>query len=82
MFILSNSEMTDQQNHLSQVLQQQKQLIEEMGQLNSKLDSKRELAIKLQGVIEYLKEVGVKLPEPESESLEESPVSPTEVVTD
>ena len=74
--------MTDQQNHLSQVLQQQKQLIEEMGQLNSKLDSKRELAIKLQGVIEYLKEVGVKLPEPESESLEKSPVSPTEVVTD
>jgi len=68
--------MTDQQNHLSQVLQQQKQLVADINRLNSQLESKRELAIKLQGVIEYLTEIGVKLPEPESESTEESAETP------
>lgn len=76
--------MTDQQNHLSQVLQQQQQLVEEIKELNSKVESKRQMALKLQGVAEYLDQLGVKLPEPE---VEETPVevpegATTEVVAD
>ena len=59
--------MTDQQNHLSQVLQQQQQLVEEIKELNSQVESKRQMALKLQGVAEYLDQLGVKLPEPEAE---------------
>jgi|TARA_B100001094_G_scaffold164487_1_gene159231 hypothetical protein len=80
--------MTDQQNHLSQVLQQQNELVEEIKELNSKIDSKRQMAIKLQGVLEYLDQIGVKLPEPETEGEtpveipEEATTVPTEVVAD
>jgi hypothetical protein len=80
--------MTDQQNHLSQVLQQQQQLVEEIKELNSQVESKRQMALKLQGVAEYLDQIGVKLPEPEAESEvpvevpEEATVTPTEVVAD
>ena len=54
--------MTDQQNHLKQVLEQQKGLIEEINALNSQITSKREMAVKLQGIVEYLDQIGVKLP--------------------
>jgi len=59
--------MTEQENHLSQVLQQQQQLVEEIKQLNSQIESKRQMVLKLQGVAEYLDQLGVKLPEPEVE---------------
>ena len=54
--------MTDQQTHLKQVLEQQKGLIEEINALNSQITSKREMAVKLQGIAEYLDQIGVKLP--------------------
>ena len=57
--------MTDQQNHLKQVLEQQKGLIEEINALNSQITSKREMAVKLQGISEYLDQIGVKLPKEE-----------------
>jgi hypothetical protein len=57
--------MTEQQKHLSSVIEQQKTLITEMQTLDTDLTTKRELAIKLQGVIEYLNQIGVTLPEPE-----------------
>ena len=66
------TEMTEQQNHLQQVLQQQQGLISEINDLNSKVNSKREMLMKLQGVAEYLQQIGVTLPEPESE-VEEAP---------
>jgi hypothetical protein len=59
--------MTEQQNHLSNAIEQQKKLIAEMQTLDADLTKKRELAIKLQGVIEYLTDIGVILPEPEPE---------------
>jgi hypothetical protein len=59
--------MTEQQNHLSNAIEQQKKLIAEMQTLDADLTKKRELAIKLQGVIEYLTDIGVTLPEPEPE---------------
>jgi hypothetical protein len=66
--------MTDQQKHLSSAIEQQKTIIAEMQTLETDVAKKRELAIKLQGIIEYLTEIGVTLPEtePEEEKLEET----------
>jgi hypothetical protein len=63
--------MTDQQKHLSSAIEQQKQVIAEMQTLDTDLSKKKELAIKLQGIIEYLTEIGVTLPKPEPEEEEE-----------
>ena len=71
--------MTDQQNHLKQVLEQQKGLIEEINALNSQITSKREMAVKLQGIAEYLDQLGVKLPKEEEEEAA-APEATTEVV--
>ena len=54
--------MTDQENHLKQVLTQQKALVDEINALNNQITSKREMAVKLQGIAEYLDQLGVKLP--------------------
>ena len=70
--------MTDQENHLKQVLTQQKTLVDEINALNSQITSKREMAVKLQGIAEYLDQLGVKLPKEEEE--EAAPEAATEVV--
>ena len=54
--------MTDQQKHLQQVIEQQQQTINEINILNNQLTTKREIALKLQGVLEYLEQTGVVLP--------------------
>ena len=54
--------MTDQQKHLQQVIEQQQQTINEINTLNNQLTTKREIALKLQGVLEYLEQTGVTLP--------------------
>ena len=59
------TKMTEQQQHLSNLLQQRQTLTQEMENLNAKLTNKRELFLKVQGAIEYLQQVGVVLPEPE-----------------
>jgi hypothetical protein len=46
--------MTKQQTHLQQVIEQQQQLVAEINTINNQVATKRELALKLQGVIEYL----------------------------
>ncbi len=48
--------MTEKQQHLQQVLAQQKQVIAEINDLSSQITLKREIALKLQGVIEYLQQ--------------------------
>tara|TARA_B100000131_G_scaffold64770_1_gene61195 strand:+ start:75 stop:251 length:177 start_codon:yes stop_codon:yes gene_type:complete len=48
--------MTEKQQHLQQVLAQQKQVIAEINDLSSQITLKREVALKLQGVIEYLQQ--------------------------
>ena len=71
--------MTDQENHLKQVLTQQKTLVDEINALNSQITSKREMAVKLQGIAEYLDQLGVKVPKEEeaeetaTEVVEEAP---------
>ena len=66
-------ELTEQQQHLQNVITQQNQLIAEINEFTAQADVKRQQAVKLQGIMEYLTELGVKLPEPEPEA-EEAPV--------
>ena len=70
--------MTDQENHLKQVLTQQKTLVDEINTLNNQITTKREMAVKLQGIAEYLDQLGVKVPKEEEE--ETAPEASTEVV--
>ena len=62
--------MTDQQKHLQQVIEQQQQTINEINILNNQLTTKREIALKLQGVLEYLEQTGVTLPTQEELEVE------------
>jgi hypothetical protein len=50
--------MTEQQQHLANLLQQR-------AELDKSLTQNRELLWKVQGAIEYLSTIGVTLPEPE-----------------
>ena len=72
-------QLTEQQGHLQSILSQQKDLANEINQLNGQLQSKRELFQKTQGVVEYLQTIGVKLPEPEATTPAEE--TKTEVVS-
>ena len=50
-------ELQDHQTHLQN-------LINQANTLSNEIETKRTLLLKVQGVIEYLSELGVKLPEP------------------
>ncbi len=65
------AELTEQQKHLQSVLEQQNTLVSEINTLESQARSKREMAVKLQGIVEYLGGIGVELPKEE-----EAPASP------
>ena len=60
--------MTEQQQHLKNILKQGQDLSSEMQQLQRELSNKQQLFTKLQGIVEYLTEIGVKLPEDNSEA--------------
>ena len=64
---------TEQQNHLKSVVEQSQTLVNEINQLEGQAKNKREMLLKLQGIIEYLQQTGVELPKEE--------VAETEVVT-
>ena len=53
---------TEQQNHLKSVVEQSQTLVNEINQLEGQAKSKREMLLKLQGIIEYLQQTGVELP--------------------
>jgi hypothetical protein len=57
--------MTEQQEHLTNLLQQRQQLSQEIESIQGQATLKKELYFKVQGVIEYLTQLGVVLPEPE-----------------
>jgi len=57
--------MTEQQQHLVNLLQQRQSLSQELETIQGEANSKRELFFKVQGAIEYLTQTGVTLPEPE-----------------
>ena len=55
-------EVTDHQNHLKSVTEQAQGLVNEISSLESQAKSKRDMLLKLQGIIEYLQQTGVELP--------------------
>lgn len=59
--------MTEQQQDLKNIIETQKTLINEINELNNTTALKKELALKYQGIIEYLTASGVTLPEPDLE---------------
>ena len=61
---------TEQQNHLKQVVEQSQTLVTEINQLEGQAKSKREMLLKLQGIIEYLQQTGVELPKEEEAASE------------
>ena len=75
--------MTDSQTHLKSAIEQRDAIIKEIQDLNTKIATKRELGLKVQGIIEYLEQTGVKLPEAEAPTpaAEEEPAeeAPAEV---
>ena len=60
------AELTEQQTHLQQVLEQQQQLTQEAQRLNVAVQNNNAMFTKLQGVREYLEQTGVTLPLPEA----------------
>ena len=58
---------TEQQNHLKSVVEQSQTLVNEINQLEGQAKNKREMLLKLQGIIEYLQQTGVELPKEETE---------------
>ena len=72
-------ELTDHQTHLKSVTEQAQGLINEIQQLESEAKSKRDMLLKLQGIIEYLQQTGVELPK-ETSAPPEPPVADSEPV--
>ena len=64
--------MTDQQKHFTNLLQQRQVLSQEIDSIQSQLNSKRELFLKVQGALEYLQQIGVTLPEDENSKSDSS----------
>ena len=70
-------ELTDHQTHLKSVTEQAQGLVTEIQNLEAQAKSKRDMLLKLQGIIEYLQQTGVELPKEE----EETPVVTPETET-
>ena len=70
------AELTEQQGHLKSVIEQQQSLSQEVQQLNAALENKRAMFTKLQGVREYLEQTGVELPKEEAATEEATAVEP------
>jgi len=67
--------MNEQQNHLTQLIEQRSKLASDLENLGNQSTRTRELFLKTQGAIEYLEAVGITLPEPEvTEEVEEKEV--------
>ena len=55
-------ELTDHQTHLKSVTEQANGLINEIQGLETQAKNKRDMLLKLQGIIEYLQQTGVEIP--------------------
>ena len=62
-------ELQDHQTHLQN-------LVNQANTLSNEIESKRTLLLKVQGVIEYLSELGVKLPAAPAPETPEAPPEP------
>ena len=71
--------LEEQQAHLKDVFEQQNRISIEINQLQATLESKRLMMNKLQGVAEYLDQIGGQVPQSEEDVVEEEANSaPTE----
>lgn len=52
--------MIDHENNLTQILKEQKSILNEIQDLNNTLAIKKEQFLKLQGIVEYLSANGIK----------------------
>ena len=68
-------EVSDHSTHLKSVTDQANGLITEIQQLETQAKNKRDMLLKLQGIIEYLQQTGVEMPK-------EVPAPPEQPVTD
>ena len=55
--------MTEQQKHLQELLQKKESVLKDLENLQIEMNLKREIFLKIQGIIEYLTQTGVTLPE-------------------
>ena len=55
-------EVTDHSTHLKSVTDQANGLINEIQQLEAQAKNKRDMLLKLQGIIEYLQQTSVEMP--------------------
>lgn len=53
--------MTEQQQHLQELMGKQKDIVQQIEGLNNEIIQRKEIFLKLQGAIEYLQEIGVTL---------------------
>ena len=76
------AELSEQQQHLTSLLEQRAGLLGEINELNAQATAKRELVLRSLGAIEYLQQVGVTLPEEGEASVEAEATAETEVVSE
>tara|TARA_B100000131_G_scaffold266141_1_gene263954 strand:+ start:401 stop:631 length:231 start_codon:yes stop_codon:yes gene_type:complete len=69
--------MTEQQEHLVNLLQQRQTLLSEITELNNQVAAKKELVLRASGAVEYLNQIGIKVPEPEEAPVSEDVTEPT-----
>ena len=72
--------MSEQQDHLTNLLKQRQDLIDEINGLQSQAAAKRELLLRASGAIEYLQQIGVKLPEEGEAAAEGEPEAPAPAI--
>lgn len=67
--------MTEQQKHLKNALDQQKQLHDEINTLNEEITDKQKSILLLEGIVQYLRQIGVSISDENSVETteEESP---------
>ena len=66
--------MTEQQQHLKDLLERRASIQGELEKIQGQMTVQRELFLKVQGIIEYLTQIGVTLPEESAEAPAEEPV--------
>ena len=73
------AELNEQQTHLASLLKQREDIVNEINELTAKAESKKELLLRTLGAVEYLQQVGVKLPQPEEAQMTEEAAETPEV---
>ena len=73
------AELNEQQTHLASLLKQREEIVNEINDLTAKAESKKELLLRTLGAVEYLQQVGVKLPQPEEAQMTEDAAESPEV---